>query len=305
MLTRGCPFSCNFCINHIYNRTYRDGYHRIRSVESAIKELSRAKILFPRLKVINFWDDVFPTDISWLRQFSGEYKKYIGIPFIAYGHAGLITAEALSLLKRAGISFMDIGLQSGSERTRLKVFGRTDRDEKIVQADDLLHNSGIRHAYDTMFSEFETETDLEKGLAFLLELKKPFEVHKNRLIYYPFYKITRRALRENRIQVDQVAGMTNHFKTQLVTKKQVLETPFIAYYYLAGKRCVPNRLIKYMYRRKWHLKYGVLLCEIAWNIGRVETIARWLRNTYMPRLISKDGIKYAGHLRRSFKRLLC
>jgi len=277
--SRGCPFSCKYCINHYYNKTFHHKYLRRRTVDSVIKELVEAKRQFPLIKSIAFWDDVFMTNLEWLREFVGKYKRYINLPFFAYGNARFVNEESMSLLKKAGINFFDMGIQSGSERIR-KIFGRTDTNKEIMRADAILHRLNITRGYDIIFSEFETEKDLEEGILFFLKLKKPFKVQRNRLVYYPNFEITHIALSEGRIKPEQIASRDRNLKGQMMNKTEAEKFPIMNYYYFIGNKLIPNFIIRYMLNHKWHKRHPRLLTEAGELINRIENIKSSILNMF-------------------------
>jgi len=296
--SRGCPFSCTYCINHFLNRLFRNKYLRKRSVDSVIKELILAKKRFSHLEHINFWDDVFIGDIKWLEEFVKKYKKYIHLPFFAYGNATLVTRKNIALLKEAGLSFFDLGIQSGSEKIRKDIFGRIDSNEQILRADKILHDLNINVGYDIIFSEFETEKEMGEGINFMLKLRKPFKVHRNKLAYYPNFEITKRALKEKKISLKDVASINPNIRTQIITKKEAGKNSLMNYYYFMGYRLIPNFFVKYIFKNKWHIKYPRLLTELGELINRWEHVKYSIKSMF--KMLKKGEFRYVQN--RLFKK---
>jgi radical SAM superfamily enzyme YgiQ (UPF0313 family) len=176
------------------------------------------------------------------------------------------------LLKEAGISFFDLGLQSGSENIRKNIFGRTDTNEMILKADEIIHKHGIKVGYDIIFSEFETEAEVEEGINFLLKLQKPFKVQRNKLAYYPNFKVTQMALEQNLITKDDIASMNDKVKSQVMNESMAAKQPLMNYYYFLEKMWIPNRLVKYMLKNKWHITHPGFLSKCGAMIERLETM---------------------------------
>ena len=88
MTSRGCPYSCNFCVGSLYKEIYR-GKGKIvrrRSVENTIAELMNIKKHFPKVRQIAFVDDVFSIDLDWIANFVKQYKASVNLPFWCYYH---------------------------------------------------------------------------------------------------------------------------------------------------------------------------------------------------------------------------
>ncbi|MEK6856236.1 MAG: radical SAM protein [Nanoarchaeota archaeon] len=288
--SRGCPFSCRYCINHFYNKTFKHKYLRRRSVDSVIGELLHAKKIFPKMTNVAFWDDVFMTDLNWLREFADKYKKHINLPFFAYGNPKFVKEESMILLKKAGIDFFDMGVQSGSERIR-KVFGRFDSNDDIIRADRILYKLNVVHGYDIIFSEFETSKDIEEGINFFLKLKKPFKVQRNRLVYYPGFEITNMALKEGRIKKEQIASMDKNLRGQVMNRGEAQKFPMMNYFYFIGNKLIPNFVVKYMLKNKWHQKHPVIMTEVGEMINKIENTKYSIKN--MLKMIYLGEYSYA------------
>lgn len=296
--SRGCPFNCTYCLNHFLNREFKYKYLRKRSVQSVIAELKQAKKLFPHLTDVSFWDDVFLTDIKWLREFVKEYKEHINLPFFAYGNANFVTEESMKLLKEAGISFFDLGLQSGSEHIRRDIFGRTDTNAAILKADGIINKNKITVGYDLIFSEFETEQTIEEGINFLLQLKKPFKVQRNKLAYYPNFDISKMALERGFIKEEDIASMSDKVNTQIMNTRESNKQPLMTYFYFLGRLYIPNFIIRDMLNNKWHIKHPKIMARLGSIINKLENTTASIGG--MITLIKKGEYRYVYN--RMFKR---
>ena len=74
MTQRGCPFSCSFCIESVYQDMFgKKNSLRRRSVDVVIEELVAAKQKLG-IRQVMFYDDVFTVNPRWLREFAPRYK---------------------------------------------------------------------------------------------------------------------------------------------------------------------------------------------------------------------------------------
>jgi len=82
LTSRGCPYQCTFCFNHVYLQIYRGKgrWVRKRSVNNLIKEIKEVKIKYG-IKTVRFSDDTFAMNKQWLKEFLIKYKKEINLPF--------------------------------------------------------------------------------------------------------------------------------------------------------------------------------------------------------------------------------
>lgn len=267
---RGCPYMCTFCSNHKLSKLGHGKMLRKRSVENVIEELQQVIKKSPKLKMVLFYDDVFTYDRKWLRDFKNLYKREIGIPFFCYVHPNMIDEERIIILKEAGVVNVAMGFQHGSSRIRKGYFERNDSDESILKAAALFRKYRIPINLDTISTPFDTEEDNCKNIELLLKVPKPFSLAMHTLTFFPGYKITERALAEKVITQNQVVGSA-YQKEIAVSRKEVIENPWLCYQSLMGKRYFPNCLIRFMIWLRFHENHLYVLRILA------DLSVRWER----------------------------
>lgn len=145
MTSRGCPYTCTYCYNHIYKELYR-GKGKIvrqRSVDNVIAELKTLKT-HKSYKFIRFLDDLFILSSQWIEEFSKKYKEEIALPFSCLVRANLVTPEIIQNLKEAGCWRIVMGLESGDEHVRNTIFKRGMSEEEIISAAEIIKDAGIK-----------------------------------------------------------------------------------------------------------------------------------------------------------------
>lgn len=278
--SRGCPMRCTFCFEHVLNREFNFKYLRRRSVDNVIEELKQAIALYPKIEEINFWDNIFTMDKEWVKDFSIKYKKEINRPFFCYGHASLIKDhEMIKYLADAGLKHIFLGMQSGSEKIRREIYKRSETNEDLLRAAKIIRkyapNAELR--FDTIMSEFENEQTLKEGISFFLELPKPFGTNKNRMAYYLDFDVTEMALEQGLITNDDIASVNRNTKTQVATQNEVEKNPYINYYYLVGRKVVPNWFIKFCLNNNIETKYPRMFSKFYVFFDNVETKTQQLK----------------------------
>jgi len=199
MTQRGCPYSCSFCVESVYQDRFGKKEHlRRRTVDAVIDELVQAKEKHD-MKVVLFYDDVFTVNPKWLKEFAPRYKKEVGLPFWCYTYPRSTRKEELVMLKDAGLASVTVGVQSGSEEV-LSSYNRPVPSTMAIRAARDIVDVGLHGIFELMtMSEFETEETCWETFEFLMEF--PQEMHMAGLfpmIKYPTYGYTERVASEQR-----------------------------------------------------------------------------------------------------------
>lgn len=160
MTSRGCPFNCSYCFNHAYRELYQGlgAMCRRRSVQNVITEINLLRQRYP-LQIVVFQDDTFNLDKNWLREFSANYAREIGLLFHCHLRADLLDKESVELLQAAGCLSVKLGLEAGRETVRNGILKRDMSLEQFERACALLHRCGIRFATENILAVPGTTID--------------------------------------------------------------------------------------------------------------------------------------------------
>ena len=186
MSSRGCPFSCTYCSNNRISGLYETRKIRKRSVENLIMELEKAIKDNPEIKSFNFYDDCFLAyNEEYLKKFCKLYKEKIDKPLFVRTIPTYITRNKIEHLKDAGLSWISLGLQSGSDRVCKDVFKRKSLKADFLKAAAILKDFKIASLYDVILDNpFENEEDSFETIQTLTEAPKPFYIQMYSLNLY-------------------------------------------------------------------------------------------------------------------------
>ena len=132
LMGRGCPFKCTYCSNHIIAESQGGGYVRLRSSENIIGELQHVLLKYPEVDSIYFELETFGANTKYALNFCQrleDFNKSLQRP-VHYGINMAVTkkisrnVELIGAMKKASFSFVNIGLESGSERVRRDILRR-------------------------------------------------------------------------------------------------------------------------------------------------------------------------------------
>ena len=268
LTSRGCPFKCWFCSNETIDEIYGRGALRRRSVDNVIDELIQVKSKLKNIKIISFDDDIFTINQKWIEEFVPQYKKKIGLPFIAQTHPTFVKTKVITLLKEAGLQALMMGIQSGSERVRKEVFFRKTSDQHILNAVNILKEVNIPYVrYDLIHNNpYETRQDKLNTVNLLLKFPRPVGLNIFQLHWYPKTKLTEKALKEGIISEQQIEGkVTNkHAFQRGVTSFNYKEDIYFAnLYYLATSSYFPMTLVRFLSNYHFFERYPIIIDNVV------------------------------------------
>lgn len=285
MTNRGCPYHCNYCVNSVFNQTsFRaSGHNRLRqrSVGHVIEEMQRMKGRywnFDNLQ-ISFFDDIFTLNPEWVLEFAREYKKNFKNPFWCYFHPKNVNEEMMDSLKDIGISHVDMGVQTGSERIRLELMKRPESNESILKACKIMKDRNISYVVDVITDNaFETEQDMIDSLEFFMEMPGPYTFNFYSLIWFPGVPLTQFALDAGyitRMQVEDEASKTldQFVATFGYTDRKPRDKFYIPLYHMASRRIYSKNFIRWLAKQR-HLEnspwilYKLVDLQNVLDIGR-------------------------------------
>jgi len=165
MTSRGCPFSCPYCYNSVFNEMFEGKTLRYRNIDSVIEEAESLIKNYPQTKYIFFVDDEFVGKVSRLAEFSEKWRQKVHIPFHAQLRIDLLTEEKIILLKDAGCTSITFAIETGREDKRRDLLNRQISNETIIRGSELLRKHGLKFRTENMLAlPHETVKDALKTL---------------------------------------------------------------------------------------------------------------------------------------------
>ena len=162
MASRGCPYNCSYCINSTLGAGYKDKGNR--DVVDVIKEI---KFLIENYKInrITFQDEMFTINKGWLREFSEKYSINFSLPFMCNARVETLDSEVCDLLKNAGCSSLNVGVEAGNSEIRRNVLNRNMSNEAIIKGFRTAKEKGLRiYAYNMIGAPYETVANIKETM---------------------------------------------------------------------------------------------------------------------------------------------
>ncbi len=181
MLTRGCPFSCTFCMAHLVSGKKL----RKRSAEHVLEEM---KILYNEhgIREFHIIDDNFTMNKEYAKSFLCKLiDSGLDISWAVPNgiRADTLDEEMLDLMKQSGLYLISIGIESGSDRI-LELMKKSVTTEEIRKRVKLIRRAGLEAAgFFILGFPSETKEEMEATIRFSLDMDL---LRANFFTYLPF-----------------------------------------------------------------------------------------------------------------------
>ena len=223
--SRGCPHQCSYCNNCRYVTMFGRNTMRFHSIDRVINELECTLAHFDFFELVGFGDDDFFMRYGkQIEVFAEKYKKKIGLPFGIAVSANTYRREKIEMLRDAGLEFIQMGIQSGSQRILDEVYNRKiklSKTKNIVHQIEPYHKThGLHLLLDFIIDNpYETRDDIIDTYQYLLDL--PMEVRINLFIlaFFPGTPIYDRALKDGFIKAFDEKAFRFYIKSPIKYQK--------------------------------------------------------------------------------------
>lgn len=245
---RGCPFQCTYCCNHVLRKVSPGDYVRYRSPDGIVEELAYLKRTFPDTREVYLEVETFTVNMKWALDVCEKLEKFnasldspisFGVnlrPMKDYDKS----VTLFQALKRSNFRFINIGLESGSERVRRDILKRHYSNHDVIQTVTLAKEYGLEVSlYVLIGIPGETVEDFRETIRVLREASPNYCMDS---IFYPYpgtelFNVTKR---EGYIKETDDAAMERqratldmpHFSKSQIMKSYI----WFDYYIYNGKR---------------------------------------------------------------------
>jgi len=202
--TRGCPYSCSFCINRFTKELYKGQRTlRRRSFDNLFQEIEQVTHRFP-IKLLMISDDsFFACKEEEIESFAARYKETVGIPFRCLATPNTVTDRKVKALVEAGMCWLEVGVQSCSPDT-LALFKRQwGGVEQVRKAAEVLspYMTRMEVFFDLIIDNpWEPKEQTAETLRAMVELPRPYKLQLFSLTLFPGTELYDRGIEEGLVR---------------------------------------------------------------------------------------------------------
>lgn len=277
LLGRGCPFECTYCCNQALRKIASGTYVRLRSADNIAGEIKEIVAKYPATESIYLEVETIGINKEWamqlcskLRQLNATLSKPLSFGVNLRIAPNLELESLFAEFKKSNFSFVNIGLESGSERVRREILNRHYSNEDIINAVRLARKYGLKvHFYNMIGVPGETLADFKETVR-INRICQPDFHHTSIFFPYPGTALHALCKKQGLLKKDLDTEMERHKAVMNLPgfSKRQIQRSFVWFdYYLYKGRKPASKLLarvfalgvrnNYLYRRikhNWFLK---------------------------------------------------
>lgn len=166
MTGRGCPYRCTYCCNTPLLEGWKNKKEFLRKYDpqDMVDELIRLRDRYG-VGYFEFWDELFLSNLKFVRAFFEIYKEQIGLPFSINSRVEVMGDKFCREAAEAGCHTIWFGIESGDEEYRGSMLGRKMTNQQVIDAAENCKRHGInRLTFNIVGMPLETADNMRKTL---------------------------------------------------------------------------------------------------------------------------------------------
>ena len=166
MTGRGCPYRCTYCCNTpiLDGWKTKKTFLRKYDPQDMVDELIRLRDEYG-VEYFEFWDELFLSNLKFVRVFFELYKEKIHLPFSINSRVEVMSEKFCKTAAAAGCQTIWFGIETGDEKFRTEMLGRKMKNQQIIDAAENCKKAGIyRLTFNIVGLPMETAANMRETL---------------------------------------------------------------------------------------------------------------------------------------------
>jgi len=166
MTGRGCPYRCTYCCNTPILEGWENKKTFLRKYqpEEMVAELIRLRDKY-NVGYFEFWDELFLSNLKFVRAFFELYKEKIKLPFSINSRVEVMNEKFCKTAADAGCHTIWFGIESGDQKYRSEMLGRKMTNQQVIDAAENCKKAGInRLTFNIVGMPLETAENMRETL---------------------------------------------------------------------------------------------------------------------------------------------
>jgi radical SAM superfamily enzyme YgiQ (UPF0313 family) len=230
LVGKGCPFNCTYCLNPKLKKLTRRNEIQLRSPKIIINELKTLLTAYPYLKKISLQVETIGSDFNYLKDLCDKLKRFndsIGNKIVYSARYRIRNTnnetKILPYLKKANITCLEIGVETGSERIRKDVLKRYGTNKSLIAFTKEAKRLGFTiNTYIMIGLPTETLEDFQKTIK-ILRVLEPDRILQAIYTPYPGTELYEKYPLQKYSKGNKRERFTPFIYSSTFTKKQILK----------------------------------------------------------------------------------
>jgi radical SAM superfamily enzyme YgiQ (UPF0313 family) len=287
MGSRGCIYKCSYCYNSTYKKDIYPGqkWFRVRSPASIIQEIQEARQHWD-FKRIRFDDEVFNFQRDWLEEFCATYPVEVGLPFEIFIEPKLVNEERMTMLRKAGLVSVYMGIQS-SERVTGHLYDRRVKNQTLPEIADLYHRLGIKPHFQLIFDDpVSTDGDRRTLFEMISKFPRPYDLYLFSMTVFPGSELNHKLIESGVISEYDIEGVNTRVfyqhRVNLEYPRPVQETFWITLIQMLSKDFIPRPMLEELAKSEFLKKH-------PWPLIKMAHTANYMKMGTTALKMARDG----------------
>ena len=276
-VSRGCPYSCSYCVNSAFKNIYKGlgKFMRVRPIESLKKGI--LELMGMNCNMLQLQDECFLSiPYERLEKFCKWYGSEVRLPLLLQTRPESTTDEKVKLVADMGVPVqITCGIESGSPRILRDICNRKMSIDQIVESFRIIKKYKLRsNAYTMIGFPTETREEVFETIHLIRKIEPDISIMS---VFFPFHGVPLRTYCQDKGYITgdekaQTFTQTSVLRGQPMSREEIdnLRRTYSLYTRLPEKYFPDIELCERDY--EGHKELFKQLVDLSWSLRQTEAL---------------------------------